>query len=112
MNVLLCAVMIGTRCVLWHPAGTKLSEEFQSPWAEPAAIRGVGTAYGNFHYGTVEATCRNQKIAIKQAMLLGGKSEVHWSCRKDELDLVSAANLCAMLDPLGLSYAKKMGRCK
>lgn len=111
MKGLLCAVMVGTKCVIWHPAGTVLSSQVDEPWRRPNAIRESSAYDPGIDYSQMPIMCKNDRIARKIART--SKVTVYWSCRQDDVDLTQAQQYCARIkNPLTFSYAVADGTCK
>lgn len=110
MNGLLCAIMIGTRCMMWHPTGTILPGSVEAPWAHGNTINGMGHYYVSYT-GVLGggARCRFGDIARAIAVKHPGV-EVEFSCTRDEENEADSRYRCEKRTPLERSYTN--GECK
>lgn len=83
MKGLLCAVMVGTKCIAWFPRGTKTSD--LTP-VEGIYRSETGLRYMDWAEGIAYSDCPQERVLVK-AMEKAKADSGYWCCLKTELAL-------------------------
>lgn len=86
MTGLLCAVMVATKCLLFHPKGTKLHDLHETGTMAMAAGHDgvISVKYGNWVYDFAVPRCQHHNSLIDLLQVEPEGTVGFWSCTKKD----------------------------